>query len=172
MAKISIRGVEKQYGAVTVLHDCNLDIAHKEFVVLVGPSGSGKTTLLRLISGLETTRAARCISTIPASTIWMSAIATSPWFSRITSLSAHVRLRQHGVRPEAAAAAGGDRGQGYPHGQTAQPGGPLQRRPKQCRAVNASVALGRAIVRDPAVFPLDEPLSNLMRNAHADAPET
>src|SRR5207253_4641371 len=57
MARISIRGVEKRFGAVPVLSDCTLDIADHEFVVLVGPSGSGKTTLLRIIAGLETASA-------------------------------------------------------------------------------------------------------------------
>ena len=53
MARISLRNVEKRYGDVPVLHDCNLDIRDHEFSVLVGPSGSGKTTLLRIIAGLE-----------------------------------------------------------------------------------------------------------------------
>ena len=53
MASISLRNIEKRFGDVTVLRDCNLEIADHEFIVLVGPSGSGKTTLLRIIAGLE-----------------------------------------------------------------------------------------------------------------------
>ena len=53
MASIALRGVEKRYDGTVVLHDCNLEIADREFMVLVGPSGSGKTTLLRIIAGLE-----------------------------------------------------------------------------------------------------------------------
>ena len=53
MAGISLRGVEKHYGAVRVVHGIDLEIAHEEFVVLVGPSGCGKSTTLRMIAGLE-----------------------------------------------------------------------------------------------------------------------
>src|SRR5690606_20796564 len=53
MTRIVLRNVEKHYGNVPVLRDCNLEIKNGEFIVLVGPSGSGKTTLLRIIAGLE-----------------------------------------------------------------------------------------------------------------------
>jgi len=53
MARISLRNVGKRYDDVVALAECNLEIADREFVVLVGPSGSGKTTLLRIIAGLE-----------------------------------------------------------------------------------------------------------------------
>lgn len=53
MSSVTIRGIKKRYGAMTVLHGIDLDIADREFVVLVGPSGCGKSTLLRMIAGLE-----------------------------------------------------------------------------------------------------------------------
>src|SRR5580765_2441184 len=53
MARISLRNIEKRFDDVVALADCTLEIADREFVVLVGPSGSGKTTLLRIIAGLE-----------------------------------------------------------------------------------------------------------------------
>ncbi|MCP5117365.1 MAG: ABC transporter ATP-binding protein, partial [bacterium] len=53
MAELSLRKVTKQFGAVTALSDIDLEIAHREFVVIVGPSGCGKSTLLRVIAGLE-----------------------------------------------------------------------------------------------------------------------
>ena len=54
MASISIRHVYKIYpGEVTAVDDCNIEIADKEFIVLVGPSGCGKSTTLRMIAGLE-----------------------------------------------------------------------------------------------------------------------
>ena len=54
MASISFKHVRKTYpGGVTVVPDLNLEIAHKEFVILVGPSGCGKSTTLRMIAGLE-----------------------------------------------------------------------------------------------------------------------
>ncbi|NJM92741.1 MAG: ATP-binding cassette domain-containing protein, partial [Rhodospirillaceae bacterium] len=53
MAAVTIRGVEKLYGSVKVIHGIDVDIGDSEFVVLVGPSGCGKSTLLRMIAGLE-----------------------------------------------------------------------------------------------------------------------
>ena len=53
VADVSLRRVFKSYGAVDVVHGVDLDIRHKEFVVLVGPSGCGKSTILRMIAGLE-----------------------------------------------------------------------------------------------------------------------
>src|SRR5256885_1015596 len=53
MAAVTIRGAEKYYGSVKVIHGVDIDIADQEFVVLVGPSGCGKSTLLRMIAGLE-----------------------------------------------------------------------------------------------------------------------
>ena len=53
MASLSLRKVTKRFGNVTALEDIDLEIAHREFVVIVGPSGCGKSTLLRVIAGLE-----------------------------------------------------------------------------------------------------------------------
>ena len=53
MAQVAIRNVSKSFGAVPVLQDVNVDIADGKFVVLVGPSGCGKSTLLRMVAGLE-----------------------------------------------------------------------------------------------------------------------
>lgn len=53
MAQVELRNVKKKYGEVTVVHDLNLVIKDKEFLVLVGPSGCGKSTTLRMIAGLE-----------------------------------------------------------------------------------------------------------------------
>ena len=53
MAELKLRGINKSFGTVPVLHSIDLDIADGEFVVFVGPSGCGKSTLLRTISGLE-----------------------------------------------------------------------------------------------------------------------
>src|SRR3546814_10562748 len=52
MASVSLRGIEKYYGDVKVIHDVSVDIRDQEFVALVGPSGCGKSTLLRMIAGL------------------------------------------------------------------------------------------------------------------------
>ena len=54
MSKVTLRGIKKIYdNSVTVVHDVNLDIEDKEFIVLVGPSGCGKSTTLRMVAGLE-----------------------------------------------------------------------------------------------------------------------
>src|ERR1051325_402834 len=53
MAAVTIRGAEKFYGSLKVIHNVDIDIGDQEFVVLVGPSGCGKSTLLRMIAGLE-----------------------------------------------------------------------------------------------------------------------
>src|SRR3546814_212056 len=54
MARVSLSGIVKKYGAMTVIPELDLEIEDKEFAVLVGPSGCGKTTTLRMIAGLET----------------------------------------------------------------------------------------------------------------------
>ena len=53
MAELKLRGINKSFGAVKVIHDVDLDVRDGEFVVFVGPSGCGKSTLLRIVSGLE-----------------------------------------------------------------------------------------------------------------------
>ena len=53
MASVTLRGIEKFFGSVKVIHGVDIDIGDGEFVVLVGPSGCGKSTLLRMIAGLE-----------------------------------------------------------------------------------------------------------------------
>ena len=54
MSEVKIKGLKKIYeGGVTAVHDVNIDIADKEFIVLVGPSGCGKSTNLRMVAGLE-----------------------------------------------------------------------------------------------------------------------
>ena len=50
---LSLKGIEKRFGAYVAVHDINLDIAQGEFVAIMGPSGCGKTTTLRIIAGLE-----------------------------------------------------------------------------------------------------------------------
>jgi len=53
MAELEFKNVVKKYGKIEVIHELNLDIKDKEFIVLVGPSGCGKSTLLRMVAGLE-----------------------------------------------------------------------------------------------------------------------
>ena len=53
MARVQFENVYKRFGKVEIVHDINLDIKDKEFLVLVGPSGCGKSTCLRMVAGLE-----------------------------------------------------------------------------------------------------------------------
>ncbi|PKQ06306.1 MAG: sugar ABC transporter ATP-binding protein, partial [Alphaproteobacteria bacterium HGW-Alphaproteobacteria-10] len=57
MATVTLRNIAKSYGATSVIENLNLEIADREFVVLVGPSGCGKTTTLRMVAGLESVTA-------------------------------------------------------------------------------------------------------------------
>ena len=164
MARIRITNVEKDYGSLTVLHDCTLDIMDNEFVVLVGPSGSGKTTLLRLIAGLETiTRGEIHFDDVRVNDLDVSDRDIAMVFQNY-GLYPHMSVYDN--------MAFGLRRRGLPKSEieakvrrtaelmSLEPY--LDRRPKQLSGGQRQrVALGRAIVRDPEVFLLDEPLSNL-----------
>ena len=83
MATVSLKNVKKIYdNKVTAVHDFNLEIADKEFIVLVGPSGCGKSTTLRMIAGLEDISEGDLV--IGGKRMWSPRTATSPWCSRAT----------------------------------------------------------------------------------------
>ncbi|HJU22090.1 MAG TPA: sn-glycerol-3-phosphate ABC transporter ATP-binding protein UgpC [Casimicrobiaceae bacterium] len=164
MARISIRHVEKRYDDVVALSDCNLEIDDREFIVLVGPSGSGKTTLLRIIAGLEQMSGGELyFDEVPVSSV------------DVADRDIAMVFQNYGLYPHMSVydnMAFGLRRRRLPPAQidehvrrTArmldiEP--LLARRPRQLSGGQRQrVALGRAIVRDPAVFLLDEPLSNL-----------
>ncbi len=164
MVALSLRNVEKQYGKQTVLKDCSLEIEDGAFVVLVGPSGSGKTTLLRIVAGLEDLTSGevyfgdRCVNGIDVGDRDIAMV-----------------FQNYGLYPHMTVynnIAFGLRRLGLPKddvdrkvrevGRLLGLDPLLKRRPKQLSGGQRQrVALGRAIVREPAVFLLDEPLSNL-----------
>jgi len=164
MAKISLRHVEKRYDDVVALADCNLEIDNHEFIVLVGPSGSGKTTLLRIIAGLEHVSAGEvcfdgvCVNDVDVGSRDIAMVFQNyglyPHMSVYDNMAFGLRRRKmpgdeidRHVRRTAKML-------------NIEP--LLNRRPRQLSGGQRQrVALGRAIVRDPAVFLLDEPLSNL-----------
>ena len=165
MASISIRHVSKVYpGDVTAVNDCNLEIADKEFVVLVGPSGCGKSTTLRMIAGLEDITTGEMyigdtlVNDVPPKdrniAMVFQSYALYPHMSVYKNMAFALELRKtpkdeidRRVREAA---------------KILDIEHLLNRKPKALSGGQRQrVALGRAMVRNPAVFLLDEPLSNL-----------
>lgn len=165
MANISLRDIKKVYeGNVTAIEHLNLEIKDKEFVVLVGPSGCGKSTTLRMIAGLESITGgdlyigdARVNDVAPKDrdiAMVFQTYALYPHMSVYKNMA--FGLMQRKVSKEEidekvmAAAEILDL---VPY---------LKRKPKALSGGQRQrVALGRAMVRDPEIFLLDEPLSNL-----------
>ena len=164
MATLTLDGVSKRYGSVTVVHDLGIVIEDGEFVVLVGPSGCGKSTTLRMIAGLDDISAGtifigdRVVNNLPPRARNISMVfqnyALYPHMTVAENLGfglkiAKVERSEIETRvAEAADILGLTPLMGRLPGQLS--GGQRQR-----------VAMGRAIVRKPDVFLFDEPLSNL-----------
>ena len=164
MATVTFDNVSKRYGDVVAVRDLSLEIHDGEFMVLVGPSGCGKTTSLRMIAGLEeisdgTLRIGeRVVNDVAAKdrdiAMVFQSYALYPHMSVWDNLAFGLKLRKVPKAEierrvnEAARILG--------------LGELLKRKPKELSGGQRQrVALGRAIVREPAVFLMDEPLSNL-----------
>ncbi len=165
MANVSLRHIYKIYdGGVTAVTDFNLEIADKEFIILVGPSGCGKSTTLRMIAGLEDiSKGELYIGDMLANDVApkdrdiamvFQNYALYPHMTVYDNMAFGLKLRKTPKEEikrrveEAARILGIEQ---Y-----------LDRKPKALSGGQRQrVALGRAIVRDPKVFLLDEPLSNL-----------
>ncbi|HLE58114.1 MAG TPA: sn-glycerol-3-phosphate ABC transporter ATP-binding protein UgpC [Candidatus Limnocylindria bacterium] len=165
MATVTFDHVTKRYGAdVTAVNDLNLSIADGEFLVLVGPSGCGKTTALRCVAGLETITDGRVLigdrvvnDVAPKDrdiAMVFQSYALYPHMSVFDNLAFGLKLRKMSKADiqsrvnQAAAILGLEK---Y-----------LDRKPKALSGGQRQrVALGRALVREPQVFLMDEPLSNL-----------
>ncbi len=164
MAEVTLRHVRKSYGPVTIIADLQLDVRDKEFMVLVGPSGCGKSTALRMIAGLEEISGGtieigeRVVNDVPPKdrdiAMVFQSYALYPHMSVRENLEFGLKIRKT-PKPER------DRRVG----EAAEILGLqalLDRKPKDLSGGQRQrVALGRAIVRKPAVFLFDEPLSNL-----------
>ncbi len=164
MSSITLKGVEKHYGSTQVLFDCNLEIRDHEFMVIVGPSGSGKTTMLRIVAGLESVTGGevyfgdRIVNNVDVGDRDVAMVFQNyglyPHMSVYENMAFGLRRRKL-PKPEI------DRRVRDAAGMLGI-SEMLKRRPKQLSGGQRQrVALGRAIVRDPEVFLLDEPLSNL-----------
>jgi ABC-type sugar transport system ATPase subunit len=164
MASVTLKGVGKSYETAAVLRGIDLDIAEREFMVLVGPSGCGKSTLLRMIAGLEETTEGEIgiegkrVNELPPREREIAMVfqdyALYPHMSVADNMSFGLRLRG---MPAAEIAERVAEAAQILHLEPL-----LSRMPKQLSGGQRQrVAIGRAIVRKPKVFLFDEPLSNL-----------
>ena len=164
MGTLSLRQVTKSYGTVEVLHGISLDVADGEFIALVGPSGCGKSTLLRMIAGLDSVSGgeihldAICVNEVAPKdrdvAMVFQSYALYPHMTVRENMG--FALRMAGV-PRPAARVQIDRA-----AEILGLGPLLDRKPKELSGGQMQrVAMGRAIVRNPALFLFDEPLSNL-----------
>src|SRR3954452_9624664 len=164
MAEVQLAAIEKRFDGVRVLESLDLSVADGEFVVLLGPSGCGKTTALRIVAGLETPTAGR---------VWIGG-------SDVTRLAPRERdvamvFQSYALYPHMSI----EDNIGYPLKIRGVPDGDrkqavgavaaslevshlLKRKPRQLSGGQRQrIALARAIIREPAAFLMDEPLSNL-----------
>lgn len=164
MARVTLNRVSKAFGDVFALRDIDLEVYDGEFLVMVGPSGSGKSTALRLVAGLEEPSSGeifigdRLVNNLAPKdrdvAMVFQSYALYPHMNVHDNLAHPLQLRrvpkaemEERVRRVADLL-------GVTH--------LLQRRPKELSGGERQrVALGRAIVRNPAAFLMDEPLSNL-----------
>ncbi len=175
MADVKLSGVSKSFGTTTALSEIDLNINDGEFVVLLGPTGAGKTTTLRVVAGLEQPDAGEVsidgvsVNALAPATRDVSFVfqqySLYPHFSVFDNLAFPLRspLRKKSrtpdqidqrVREVAELLSITDK---LNNKATALSGGEMQR-----------VAIGRALVRDPSIFLMDEPLSSLDAKLRGD----
>jgi multiple sugar transport system ATP-binding protein len=192
VASIALRRISKRFGTTQVLHDVSLEVADGEFLAILGASGCGKSTLLRILAGLEGADAGtveldgRDVTEVPPKARNLAMVfqsyalyphmtvgqnisvplemrRMSAW-QRLPGLGALLpgaRARRREVAAEVARVA-----------EALGLGALLDRRPAQLSGGQRQrVALARAMVRDPAAFLMDEPLSNLDARLRNDARE-
>ncbi len=165
MAGLNLKGIYKRYpGGVTAVSDFNLDIEDKEFVVLVGPSGCGKSTTLRMIAGLEDISEGELyiddilMNETPPKNRDIAMVfqnyALYPHMTVFDNMAFGLKLRKMPKAEIKQRVTEAARILDIEH--------LLDRKPKALSGGQRQrVALGRAIVREPKVFLMDEPLSNL-----------
>jgi len=164
MAQVHLRDVRKSYGDLQVIHGVSMDIDDGEFVVILGPSGCGKSTLLRMVAGLEVITGGeivigdRVVNNLEPKDRDIAMVfqnyALYPHMSVRENMAYGLKIRRlepADIEARVQKAAG-----------ILELSQLLERRPRQLSGGQRQrVAMGRAIVREPAVFLFDEPLSNL-----------
>ena len=164
MASLTIRNLNKTFGSVAVLKGIDLEVETGEFVVLVGPSGCGKSTLLAMIAGLESVSAGeirigeRIVNGVAPKDRDIAMVFQSYALYPTMTVRANITfgMESRGVPKQAQAEALAR------VAALLQIQGLLDRKPSQLSGGQRQrVAMGRALVRDPALFLFDEPLSNL-----------
>ncbi len=165
MASVKLKNIFKRYsGGVTAVNDFNLDIEDKEFIILVGPSGCGKTTTLRMVAGLEEISEGelyigdKLVNDVAPKDRDIAMVfqnyALYPHMSVFDNMAFGLKLRKlpkDEIKRRVLEAA-----------KILDIEHLLERKPKALSGGQRQrVALGRAIVREPKVFLMDEPLSNL-----------
>ena len=164
MANVSLRQVRKSFGATEVIHGIDIEIDDGEFAVIVGPSGCGKSTLLRMIAGLEAVTAGevaiggRVVNDLEPKMRDVAMVFQNyglyPHMTAFQNISYALRIAR---RPRAEIRQRVEWAAGILGIEDL-----LARKPSQLSGGQRQrVAMGRAIIREPAVFLFDEPLSNL-----------
>jgi len=164
MATVSLKDVKKSFGTTDVIHGITTDIADGEFIVIVGPSGCGKSTLLRMVAGLETVSGGEVFIGGDIANDKEPMDRDIAMVFQNYALYPHMSVREnmgYGLKiakmPKAEVKAKVEA-----VAKLLQLEPLLDRKPKQLSGGQRQrVAMGRAIVREPAVFLFDEPLSNL-----------
>jgi multiple sugar transport system ATP-binding protein len=164
MASVEVSNVRKSFGSFEVIHGVSISVEDGEFVILVGPSGCGKSTLLRMVAGLESVTSGelridgRIVNDVPPKERDIAMVfqnyALYPQMTVAKNMSFSLELAR---RPKTEITEKVNKAADI-LGLTPL----LERYPRQLSGGQRQrVAMGRAIVRDPAVFLFDEPLSNL-----------
>lgn len=172
MASITFDHVYKRYGDLTIINDLNLHVEDKEFLVFVGPSGCGKSTTLRMLSGLEEISEGtvmigdRVVNNVAPKdrdiAMVFQSYALYPHMTVFDNMAFGLRLRKTPKQVIDQRVNEAAKSLGIEH--------LLDRRPRQLSGGQRQrVAVGRAIVREPAVFLMDEPLSNLDAKLRVEA---
>ena len=173
MSEVIIDRVTKRFGDVEAVKEVSLAVPRGEFVVLLGPTGAGKTTLLRLVAGLEKPEAGKIMIDGRNATHELPALRDVSFVFQQYSLYPHLSVYDNLAFPLRAPARRVDEGEirkrvqhvaqlvridhKLANSATRLSGGEMQR-----------VAIGRALIRRPAIYLMDEPLSSLDAKLRAD----